>query len=246
MAKTIIKLIIGLLFLSSLHVNAQDVIVKKDNSTILSKITKVSTTEIEFKKWSNLDGPTYIISISDVIRINYENGEYDIFETTQYEDNKVNEADNPRYVKGILEVKSGSKLTLNGNRLSDNEVRDLLGKEYYSDYQTGKRFLNAAGVLEVVFILTAIPAFYLIAGGIAGRNVTGLTFGLLFASVSVPCGILFGVFDGVGSRRIRGVVNEYNSNNTNFSLMISPTLINCEIPQLQNTYGVGVTLRANF
>lgn len=246
MAKTIIKFIIGLLFLSSLHVNAQDVIVKKDNSTILSKITKVSTTEIEFKKWSNLDGPTYIISISDVIRINYENGEYDIFETTQYDDNKVNEADNPRYVKGILEVKSGSKLALNGNRLSDNEVRDLLGKEYYSDYQTGKRFLNAAGVLEVVFILTAIPAFYLIAGGIASRNVTGLTFGLLFASVSVPCGILFGVFDGVGSRRIRGVVNEYNSNNTNFSLMISPTLINCEKPQLQNNYGLGVTLRANF
>ena len=82
------KLVLGLiLVLSACCVKAQDVIVKKDNSTILSKVTKVSQTEIEYKKWSNLDGPIYIVPISEVLRINYENGEYDEFVGEQMEAN---------------------------------------------------------------------------------------------------------------------------------------------------------------
>lgn len=82
------KLVFGLiLVLSACCVKAQDVIVKKDNSTILSKVTKVSQTEIEYKKWSNLDGPIYIVPISEVLRINYENGEYDEFVGEQMEAN---------------------------------------------------------------------------------------------------------------------------------------------------------------
>lgn len=82
------KLVFGLiLVLSACCVKAQDVIVKKDNSTILSKVTKVSQIEIEYKKWSNLDGPIYIVPISEVLRINYENGEYDEFVGEQMEAN---------------------------------------------------------------------------------------------------------------------------------------------------------------
>ena len=81
-------LVFGLiLVLSACCVKAQDVIVKKDNSTILSKVTKVSQIEIEYKKWSNLDGPIYIVPISEVLRINYENGEYDEFVGEQMEAN---------------------------------------------------------------------------------------------------------------------------------------------------------------
>lgn len=76
-----------ILVLSACLVKAQDVIVKKDNSTILSKVTKVSQIEIEYKKWSNLDGPIYIVPISEVLRINYENGEYDEFVGEQMEAN---------------------------------------------------------------------------------------------------------------------------------------------------------------
>lgn len=82
------RLVFGLIIvLSACCVKAQDVIVKKDNSTILSKVTKVSQIEIEYKKWSNLDGPIYIVPISEVLRINYENGEYDEFVGEQMEAN---------------------------------------------------------------------------------------------------------------------------------------------------------------
>lgn len=60
--------------------SAQDVIVKKDGSTILSKVLEVNAQDIKYKKFSNPDGPTYTISTSDLISINYENGEKDTFE----------------------------------------------------------------------------------------------------------------------------------------------------------------------
>lgn len=61
--------------------NAQDVIVKRDGSTIISKVLEVNTGDIKYKKFSNLDGPTYTIDKADVMAINYENGEKDVFET---------------------------------------------------------------------------------------------------------------------------------------------------------------------
>ena len=60
-------------------VAAQDVILKKDNTTVLSKVLEINSTEIKYKKWSNQDGPTYSINRSEVTRINYQNGEVETF-----------------------------------------------------------------------------------------------------------------------------------------------------------------------
>ena len=72
---------IFVLFLSffPLCIFAQDVIVKKDGSTILAKVNKVGTKEIEYKKWNNLNGPIYTIPVVDLLSINYQNGEKDTF-----------------------------------------------------------------------------------------------------------------------------------------------------------------------
>ena len=61
---------------------AQDVIVKKDGSTILSKVLEVNTSDIKYKKYSNLDGPTYTILKAELLSINYKNGEKDMFDVT--------------------------------------------------------------------------------------------------------------------------------------------------------------------
>ncbi len=83
-------LIIALSVLQVCH--AQDVIVLKDGSTILSKVTEVGKTELKYKKWSNIDGPNYVLSISDILSINYQNGEKEIFSDIQKE-NKINNSD---------------------------------------------------------------------------------------------------------------------------------------------------------
>lgn len=67
------------LFASTLTASAQDVIVKKDGSTILSKVIEIGTAEIKYKKWNNQNGPNYTISKSEVQAINYENGDKETF-----------------------------------------------------------------------------------------------------------------------------------------------------------------------
>ena len=58
---------------------AQDVIVKRDGSTILSKVLEVNPTNIKYKKFSNPNGPTYTVEKSEIMAVNYENGEKETF-----------------------------------------------------------------------------------------------------------------------------------------------------------------------
>ncbi len=57
----------------------QDLIVKKDGDVIQAKVLKVGTAEVEYKKWNNQDGPLYSIEVSNILSINYENGEKEKF-----------------------------------------------------------------------------------------------------------------------------------------------------------------------
>ncbi len=68
---------------------AQDIIVQKDGSTIQAKVLKVSQSEVEYKKFGNLEGPTYTISTKDLQCINYENGTKDTFVSQNYNPNIV-------------------------------------------------------------------------------------------------------------------------------------------------------------
>ena len=74
------KIILFFALFAYLNANAQDVIVMKDGSTILSKVIEVNKNDIKYKKTSNINGPTYTINISELISINYENGEKDVFD----------------------------------------------------------------------------------------------------------------------------------------------------------------------
>jgi hypothetical protein len=58
---------------------AQDVITKNDGSTILSKVISISDSEVSYKSYSNIDGPTYILSKSDINYITYANGSTEYF-----------------------------------------------------------------------------------------------------------------------------------------------------------------------
>lgn len=71
-------LAVFLLFSASIA-TAQDVILKKDNTTVLSKVLEITSTEIKYKKWSNQEGPTYSINRSEVTRINFQNGDVEQF-----------------------------------------------------------------------------------------------------------------------------------------------------------------------
>lgn len=74
------KLIVVLsLLFCFLTAAAQDVIVKKDGSQLAGKVIEVTESVVKYKKVDNLDGPLYSISTDNILRINYENGDADVF-----------------------------------------------------------------------------------------------------------------------------------------------------------------------
>ena len=62
------------LFLCSASVFAQDVIVKKEGSTIVCRVVELTSSEIVYKKWSDLNGSNYVMNRTDASAINYQNG----------------------------------------------------------------------------------------------------------------------------------------------------------------------------
>ena len=70
------------LFFPTLNAFSQDILIKKNGDEIEVKVSKISDDEIEYKKWSNLDGPSYIVSKNEVFMIKYKNGDKDVFNET--------------------------------------------------------------------------------------------------------------------------------------------------------------------
>ena len=72
--------IFGLVFflLGVFSVSAQDLIVLKDGSIIEVKVIEISSSEIRYKRFDHLDGPTIVINAANVLSIKYENGRTEI------------------------------------------------------------------------------------------------------------------------------------------------------------------------
>lgn len=57
---------------------SQDVLYTLTGSKLKAKVLEINTTDIKYKDFLNIDGPTYVISKTDIVLIKYENGSTDI------------------------------------------------------------------------------------------------------------------------------------------------------------------------
>ncbi len=80
--------LLPLFLLSGSIASAQDVIVKKDGTTIESRVIEVGETSVKYKKYSKPNGPTYTIPVSELRTIYYEDGGKDGQLTPQFGDYK--------------------------------------------------------------------------------------------------------------------------------------------------------------
>lgn len=72
--------IIAFTLLAFISANAQDMLILKSGEDINSKIVEVNNQEIKYKKFENIDGPTYTILKADVFMIKYQNGTKETFD----------------------------------------------------------------------------------------------------------------------------------------------------------------------
>lgn len=82
------KKILGIIAIAAITMSsfADDVIVTKDAQKINAKIEEVAPTEIKYKKANSLNGPTFVLPISDILCIIFENDEVMIFEEEKKQD----------------------------------------------------------------------------------------------------------------------------------------------------------------
>lgn len=77
MKKTILLLLAA--FCGVLTVAAQDLIIKADASKVEAKVTEITPESVRYKRFSNPDGPTYVLPVSEISYIQYANGEKEYF-----------------------------------------------------------------------------------------------------------------------------------------------------------------------
>lgn len=75
------KLLLVISFVAGvcLAASAQDIIRTKDGREIQAKILEVGTNTISYKRFSNPNGPTFTLAISQIKSIEYENGDNDVY-----------------------------------------------------------------------------------------------------------------------------------------------------------------------
>ena len=58
---------------------AQDIIILKDGTYIQASVMEIGRVDIKFKKFDNLNGPTYLLAQSEISAIQYANGNTEVF-----------------------------------------------------------------------------------------------------------------------------------------------------------------------
>ena len=60
---------------------AQDIITLTNGDEIKAKVLEITSQDIKYKRYENLDGPTVVVEIKKVFAINYQNGTREVFNT---------------------------------------------------------------------------------------------------------------------------------------------------------------------
>lgn len=180
---------IACMILAAIGASAQDVIVKLDKSTILAKVLKVSSNEIEYKKFSYPEGPTYTILISEIVAINYENGEKDSFET-------VSESSSTNVSQAQTQNQSTFQTTTQQNSTSASNV-STSSNNYMFSGKSLERYQDREEMLKNARTNKTWGTVAICLG--AGCSIAGLLLseGILGVLDNTPCYILIGA-GGVG------------------------------------------------
>ena len=96
MKKNVKSLACLLFVLMNISVFAQDIIYPKQGDSILAKVLQIQHQEVTYKRYDNLNGPDYVMSIQLIDKIVYQNKTVDDFSNktkahlvTQYGNNKI-------------------------------------------------------------------------------------------------------------------------------------------------------------
>lgn len=181
----------------SLGLKSQDLIIKTNGDSIKAKITEVGTMGISFKKTDFPDGPTFVVSKSEILLVKYSNGKTEQFNAAMTTNtttvgsftNGINSGTNsiatnsnsplqgsPTFnqqndSKTKIEMIDSKKFTINGQKASRKEVDKLLGKSKNPAILLPLKTAKMTKTIQKIVKITSIPTS--VGGGIT-TLVTGI------------------------------------------------------------------------
>ena len=157
------KTLFILLSLMATHLHAQDVIIKKDDSTILAKVLEVDETNIKYKKYSNQSGPTYTISIANVRAINYQNGEKEDFGHASATPTTQESSSSARYIQKSADERNAELFSLYNKYYSPTaKLQKAKGstKYYMLIFGVKSSSIMSNEDIEMTFVRAVAPLAY--------------------------------------------------------------------------------------
>jgi hypothetical protein len=83
-------ILLAMFFGSMATLSAQDIITLKNGDDIKAKVQEIGISDVKYKKFENLTGPTYTLQKTEIFMIKYESGDKDVF-TAQTQPQPVQE-----------------------------------------------------------------------------------------------------------------------------------------------------------
>ncbi|MES2566559.1 MAG: hypothetical protein V4565_06820 [Bacteroidota bacterium] len=126
-------IVFSILFAMASSSFAQDIIYTTGGNKLQAKVLEINTTNLKYKDYNNLEGPTYVITKTDVVLIKYANGMTEVInsnpetiepktESTVANNSKSNESNNAINKSRTLEKPPLNLYYLNNNMLSINAL----------------------------------------------------------------------------------------------------------------------------
>lgn len=228
---------------------AQDVITLRNGDEINGKVTKVTSTEIEYKLATNPDGPTYTKPVAEIFMVKYENGSKDVFDNAPVPDAQ----------QGQVTVSIPTGVTLERNRgeivdaatdrtFSEFELQQMLGMDVYNDYVKARDSYKSTGdglAWAYTLFLLGLPVNYLGViledgsnNGLALR-VVGIVW-FVAGNILIPANY---ITRGVAAGKISRIAEGYNARNGNLGMDISTGFSLMPTASGNVAPGLGITLK---
>ena len=178
--------------------SAQDIITKNDGTDIQAKVLEVGQSQISYKKFSNPNGPTYTLNLSDILMITYENGEREMYDTTAEKKSSL--------PQGVMTYNSWSgKISVGGVTIEDEMLDRYFSPEDVQLFKSGKSVSTVGSILAYV---GALPFGYSIGYMAAGEtDETNLAL-LIGGGTVMVTGI---VVSSLGGKKVKKAMANYNS-----------------------------------
>lgn len=189
---------------STLFATAQDVIFLGANDSIVAKVLSVGTSEITYKKWSNLEGPDYSISINQIAAIRYANGTYDFFN----KNNTNSPQETSPSANRMQLIRSGNTYYYDNQVMNKQATLEWLSTQNclaaYEQFRSGVRTANAGWALMATGLMADLVGTILV---VNNRNAP---YGYIFVGIGGALEIACIPTIAVGYSKMHQTVNVYN------------------------------------